>query len=427
MLTRRVSWRCARVLTVSFSAVAGGLLRPDDFSVSRLITPPPPSPWATWSAPTGSGVRAPAPRQVAPQVTDVSLASRKPRASSASRLGLASRVSRTWARPVFVVGHRCPLGMAGSGGPYRQWTSPPTCRTLRLTSLRAPCGPSQPGATAHLPSTSAMWWREDGVTTAPPPSRRTQRLRSSVRLTPCYRAEAFPRHRHPGASWAAACPVGCAHVKIPFGTAPPCASWPAPVIPPFASAVGAWTSRPGFGEGLMQRAMVWEAERSFGVLVSMLVAPSGAFESHTYLSAYLAWRMNSLRDLGPPFLGGSVVVFRSFVGCRAPMIWEVHANRALARGGAPTLSPATGCCHYQLAVVASPALATIYTFRRVCSMPWRSAASRGRFRSGSPHVPVGTRVPSWSSETWRRTEICLVLIACLLTQGHKRDSGLGSA
>ena len=58
----------------------------------------------------------------------------------------------------------------------------------------------------------------------------------------------------------------------------------------------------------MQRVVVREAERSFGVLVSMLVTPSGTFESHTYLCAYLAWRMNSLRDLGPPFLGGSAVV-----------------------------------------------------------------------------------------------------------------------
>ena len=35
-------------------------------------------------------------------------------------------VLRTWARPVFVVGHHCPLGMTGSSSPYRWWTSPPT-------------------------------------------------------------------------------------------------------------------------------------------------------------------------------------------------------------------------------------------------------------------------------------------------------------
>ena len=56
----------------------------------------------------------------------------------------------------------------------------------------------------------------------------------------------------------------------------------------------------GFGEGLMQRAVERVVKWSSGVLVSMLAAPPGAFESHTTCCAYLVWHMNALRDLGPP-------------------------------------------------------------------------------------------------------------------------------
>ena len=51
-----------------------------------------------------------------------------PQAACFRRLapGRAYGVLWTWAVPVFVVGHHCPMRMAGSSGPYRWWTSPPT-------------------------------------------------------------------------------------------------------------------------------------------------------------------------------------------------------------------------------------------------------------------------------------------------------------
>ena len=121
-----------------------------------------------------------------------------------------------------------------------------------------------------------------------------------------------------------------------------------------------------------------------------------------YLSAYLAWRMNSLRDLGPPFLGGSVVVFRSFIGCRAPVIWEVHANRAFARWWGPHLNTGRGLLSLSAGCNGLPCSRVDLHLPLGLFWPWCSAASRGRLRSGSLHVLVSTRVPPWSSETWSR-------------------------
>ena len=172
-------------------------------------------------------------------MTDVSLASRKPRVSGARRLtvltgscgpGLGPSLwSVTTARQgwpgvaVLTAGGRAHLPMPDvtTPGPW------------------AFHGPGQPGATAHCTLHFCGLRREDGVTTAPPPSGRTQRLRSSVLLTPCYRAEAFSQRWHPGASWAAASVVGCAHVKRPFWDGPPSRLLAGPCDPPVALAAGA--------------------------------------------------------------------------------------------------------------------------------------------------------------------------------------------
>ena len=68
----------------------------------------------------------------------------------------------------------------------------------------------------------------------------------------------------------------------------------------------------------MQRVVARAAERSFGVLVSMLVAPTGTFESHTYLCVYPAWHMNSLWDLGPLSQRWICGLSRSFVDVGRP-------------------------------------------------------------------------------------------------------------
>ena len=75
-----------------------------------------------------------------------------------------------------------------------------------------------------------------------------------------------------------------------------------------------------------------------------------------------------------PLLGCSVVFFRSFVGCRAPVIRVEYAD--------PGTPGCSGCPCSPLDLLLS-----LGWF-----LPWRSAASRGRLCSGSPHVPVGTRV-----------------------------------
>ena len=88
-----------------------------------------------------------------------------------------------------------------------------------------------------------MWWREDGVTTAPPPSGRTQRLRSSVRLTPCYRVETPLRVWYPGASWAAAFLAAVCTLKNHMGR-PSCTPPGRPRDPPGASVAGARSVSP---------------------------------------------------------------------------------------------------------------------------------------------------------------------------------------
>ena len=87
----------------------------------------------------------------------------------------------------------------------------------------------------------------------------------------------------------------------------------------------------GFSERLMQHVEVRVAERSFRVLVSMLAAPTGAFEPHTTCCAYLTWRMNSFRDLRPLLRGGSALGSTKGGRCNGNLESPAHLKGCLAR------------------------------------------------------------------------------------------------
>ena len=151
--------RCfAWALTVSFSAVAGGFLRPGDFFCESSLYPSPSlslgylvgtnrlwgeSPRAAPGHPLGDGCLA-----CLPQASCL-------RRSAPDH---AYGVLRTWARPVFVVGHHCPSGMVGSSSPYRWWTSPPTNAGHNdPPAFGRFMGLVSPVLWHVLPSTSATW------------------------------------------------------------------------------------------------------------------------------------------------------------------------------------------------------------------------------------------------------------------------------